>query len=277
MFRFLKRIKFILECWYFTRRGEAPRVVALPKWCDADAPIFWAYAGGGRLHVYGNSQEAIEDSLSRGVKILEVDCNFTSDGVPVLTHEFRPNNAIEFDHIPSAQEFLAKKVNDRFTPLSLDSFLAKYIKDGGVFCAIDPGSAGGKGDLLEYMVRNVSVEVRQKIIYQTYSLQMASRAVNAGFASVHFGVHYIFSRKEFWRLRYLLPTLASIGVQSVSLQDCPMTESVVDAVKQIVDSGLVVSIAGIDSMDRIRRWMKCGVRCFNSRFVTPIDFQKGGF
>ena len=277
MLRILKRIKFVSECRYFVRRGKRPWNAALPKWCDADAPIFWAYAGGGRLHAYGNSQEAIEDSLSRGVKILEVDCNFTSDGVPVLTHEFRPNNAIEFDHIPSAQEFLAKKVNDRFTPLTLDSFLAKYIKDGSVYCSIDPGGAGGKGNLLEYMVRNVSVGVRQKIIYQTYSLPMASKAVDAGFASVHFGLHYVFSRKEFWRLRYLLPALVSIGVKSVSLQDCPMTESAVQAVKQIVDSGLVVSIAGIDSVDRIRRWMKYGVKCFNSRFVTPIDFIEGGF
>ena len=269
----LSDLKFIRECLAY------PTVELLPEmdaWYSRANPILWANACGGRLHLYGNSQEAIEDSLMRGLKILEVDVCFTSDGIPVLSHLFEPNYEIQFDNVPSAKEFLSTKVNSRFTPLTFDRFLEKYAELEGVYFSVDPCSAGGKGNLLEYIREHVAESVCKKIIYQTYFLKTTRAAASFGFASVHFGVDYIFARRMYWRIPYLIRALKAIGVRSVSLQDRPITPDVIAGVGQFADAGLVVSVAKVDSVARARKWMAAGVRCFNTRMLSPADFDEGG-
>ena len=123
----INQVRRRLGLWRISRKFTPRLLYDEPgSWYSQAKPILWAHAGGGCLHTYGNSKEAIEDSISKGFKVIEIDLDLTSDGVPVLSHRFRPGNQIQFDHRPTLSEFLSAPINGRYTPLTLQGLFNEF-------------------------------------------------------------------------------------------------------------------------------------------------------
>lgn len=277
----LENIHKLIDRWRFKRRfGRFAAQVLKDEpgaWYADAQPILWAYAGGGRLHFYGNSKEAIDDSIKLGFKVIEVDVALTADGQPVLTHWFRPNYEIQFDRRPTLQEFLATPVNGRFTPLSLKQLFEVYGGYEGFF-SIDPWfihREGQKFDLPGYIESVTTVEQRSRIIYQVPDFGVARR-IAGRFASCHFSLPDDLDRKNgCWKVPYYIAAVTANDIHSVSLGDREITPLTVDLVRRLRSANVHVSIAGVDSVARYWKWREVGADIVNTRLLTP-DMVRGG-
>ncbi len=86
-----------------------------------------AHAGGaidGKL--YSNSKEAVENSILKGVKFIEIDLQESSDGFLVGVHDWKTFNEQTGhsrlgDQVPTLSEFKKRKIYGRYTPIDEDS------------------------------------------------------------------------------------------------------------------------------------------------------------
>lgn len=111
----------------------------------ADVPMI--YHAGGEIHgsSYTNSREAVEETLSEGNYFIEMDFRYTSDGHLVCAHTW-PDVYVD-DYQPTLEEFLASKIQGRFTPLTAEDliqimqenpemYLVTDIKDFQNICSV---------------------------------------------------------------------------------------------------------------------------------------------
>lgn len=245
-------------------------------WYAGQKPILWAHAGGGRLCAYSNSREAIDDSIAYGLKVLELDVAVTSDGVPVLSHLFRPCGIDLYGGRPTLHQFTKTPICGRYTPLTLESLFENYGDFDGWF-AIDSYAccSDAQFDLVNWLKRHCTTSQLGKIIYQVPSLESA-KALSKGhpFVSLHYSLPSdIDLPQNRWRLSSYLCALTAFGVHSVSLGNRPISETTRETVRIIRRAGLHVSIIDVDSVDECRRWMDAGADVFNSRLLHPKQFS----
>lgn len=153
-------------------------------WESIGVPQLWAHAGGGMLGFYTNSREAIEDSIKRGYKVIEIDVGLTSDMVPVLTHNFAPEGVAAFYRLPTSEEFLSQPICGKYTPLSLKNCIDEF-STSDVYFSIDPHL--GDFDLISWLDSNLDAVSLRKIIYQIYSKEELIRLAKRNpFGALHF-------------------------------------------------------------------------------------------
>ncbi len=72
-----------------------------------------------------NCLEGFEQNYAAGVRVFEVDLRMTSDGHVVLRHDWRAGmqEGVSETNIPTLEEFLAKPINGKYTPLSFRDLL----------------------------------------------------------------------------------------------------------------------------------------------------------
>lgn len=250
-------------------------------WYTQKKPILWAYAGGGATRRYSNSREAIEESIRRGFSVVEVDVSLTKDGIPVLSHWFRPDNQIMFEKDPSYGEFKATLIDGKFHALSLDELIEAY-PDPPVYFSIDPAflvSTRSGFDLVSYLMKRSPLSFLKKVIYQVYSLSELKRiqTLSPDFASLHFVLEVLNnSYNNYWKVPYLLPFLTEAGVRSVSLRDRRISEELRETIKYFVDANIRVLVTGVDYKDRAVKLLRLGISGFNTHFMEPALFQNDG-
>lgn len=274
--KLLSKPRYILWCSCFRKRilTDAPNA-----WYSYDTPILWAYAGGGRIHTYGNSKEAIDDSIAHGIKVLELDIAITEDGVPVLTHHFMPGGISQYSQkVPTLNEFLSTPLNGIWTPLSLQGFLEQYINFEG-YVSFDPHFISQKWqlyDLPSFIISHTTKEQRSRIIYQVFDLKSASILAKKdyGFASIHYSLYDgVDNESNQWRLPYMVRVMTACNVRSVSMGDHHITDFTRKAIELFRNAGIHVSIAGVDNVARCKEWLNVGADVFNSRMLTPADLK----
>lgn len=252
---------------------SAVKDVVKPSWLT-DTPMLWAHAGAGGEILYANAVEAFDASISNGFKILEVDVSITSDGVPVMSHCFRPNGSIEFDEVPTVDEFLAKKICGRFTPLTLEMFLKRYRDFDGYICVDQTENSRASGfDLIGFLERHSTAEQLARMIFQAYTLDDLQRLKGHN----PFGfIHYCLGREAWdpkaeanWAI--LIPALKACGVTSISFGDMPIDTRLCRLVKTFSGAGFVVSVANVNDFSRAEKWMSIGVECFDTDYMVPSN------
>ena len=270
----VRRLLFI----YRHRGGHRRVLVDSPDaWYMGKLPILWAYAGGGHLHQYGNSVEAIDTSIAKSFKVIEIDVSLTEDGIPVVTHWFRPDNQVVFDKTPTLEVFKSTLINKKYHTMTLKELFDRY-SGTGVYFSIDPAhmvALRQKFDLVRYIMGNAPIEFQRRVIYQVYTFDELARInrISPPFASLHYVLEVLNNpRPEYWKIPYLIPHLTEAGVRSVSLRDREISSGFIETVKAFNDVNIRVSVTGVDYKDRCEELMKIGVSCFNTRLLEPAMF-----
>lgn len=264
----LKRLAFKMAC----RRFRGAKLVDEPDaWYASGEPLLWAYAGGGALRHYGNAAEDVDASIANGFKVIELDFAQTADGIPACTHFFKPEDSeTEWDHVPTAVEFKAKRVNGRYTPLLFDDIMARY-RDRGVFFSLDPfyyfcNIPDGERLFRDYVVSHTTTAERQKLILQIYAFKtLCGMKGNRDFGALH----YVIGTGNFWKVPSLIPVLTEVGVRSVSFQDEPFKDEMKRAVTLLKAANIRVSVAGVNTLERYREVMALGADLVNTADLTP--------
>ena len=241
------------------------------SWCN-HPPLIWAHAGGGYPILYGNVKECFDQAIANGYRCLEVDVGVTTDGVPVLTHFFRPNNENLYAKLPSYDEFIKTPIADKYTPLTLADFFNLYGTFDGWFF-LDGVTFGTGFNFREYF-SNISESVKKKIIIQVFKFgDLFSLLEDNPFGGIHFsGVNGI-GTVDFLR-PLLIKVLKLSGVQSVSISDWEVSgKNIRNVVADFKKNAIVVSIAGVNTLTYYFRLRKIGVDCIDSDYLTPSDIR----
>lgn len=277
------RFRGMLCRLYFIFKHKGGRKVVLVDspnaWYTGNIPILWAYAGGGHIHQYGNSVEAIDLSIAKSFNVIEVDVSLTADAVPVVTHWFRPDNQVVFDKTPTLREFKGTLINNKYHALTLEELFVRY-SGTKVYFSIDPAhivALGQNFDLVKYILETAPLEFQRRIIYQVYTLDELKRIkqIAPPFASLHYVLEVLNNRQEeYWKVPYLIPYLTDAEVRSVSLRDRPISAGLIETIRAFNDVNIRVSITGVDYKERCVKLMHIGASCFNTRLLEPTMFKK---
>lgn len=264
--RYLRHRRFARLCAR-AKAGATSAAVISPR---PALSSLWAHAGGGLLR-YGNAQESIDRSVAAGFGVVEIDISVTTDGVPVLSHNFRPDGEWLYDGFPTLKQFLDQRLHDTLTPLTLEGCLERYRSWQGLFCLDQSVQLRGSGfDFFAWMAEHVASEHRKNLVMQAYSFEDLRRlAVLGGFAGIHYCLDLF--AYDAYELRLLAEVLRAYGVGSVSIGDCPITDAVRTSVGLLVSAGLRVGLYGINSKSRCRCWKEVGATVFDTDDLQPGD------
>lgn len=232
-------------------------------------PLLWAHAGGGYPVLYGNTKENFDEAIKNGFRCLELDVGVTSDGVPVLTHLFRPNFENLYDGTPSLEVFNATKIDDKYTPLTLKSFIERYHDFDGFFF-VDGLSFGKKSSFdVRSFFQDVDDEFKKKIIVQVFKFSdlLALKRENP-FGGIHFSGIFGIGTNRFLR-PLLIKALQACDVHSVSLSDFEIKGDISAMIKDFGEAQIVTSVAGVNTISYYKRLRDNGVTCVDTDYLTP--------
>lgn len=95
-------------------------------------------------------------------------------------------------------------------------------------------------------------------------------AKSSQFASVHCGLPDDIDKPSgVWQLPHLIRIYTGAGIRSVTLMDRPISEMTKVVVSRLREAGIHVSICGVETAERVRRWLAVGADVFNTDRLTP--------
>lgn len=222
-------------------------------WDSLASAVIVAHAGGGwNGRRYCNSEEAIGNAIHAGFRAIEVDVSMTRDGVPVLSHDFRPNgDGDRWPEVPAAAEFLSTPICGDETPLALDDLMERYVTDGRPVFMIDgKGRGAGERRLADFMVDRYSADRLAQLVFQVHDLE----ALRHVYGLEAFGaVHYCASLEMTVRAR---DELMKYGVHTVSIDEREFLDP--DSLKPLRSCGIAPLIYTVDDVDRLKAVIEGG-------------------
>jgi hypothetical protein len=143
-----------------------------------------AHAGGAvRGRAYTNSREALDEHYAEGYRVFELDFHWTSDGRPVVVHDWAEISA-QFGtkpHIFSHEEFVSARRRDGLHQLTFEDLRQWLQMHRDAFVVTDTKDSNIR--FLRYLQANGG-DIRPQLIVQIYRMselqaarQLGSRAV----------------------------------------------------------------------------------------------------
>lgn len=143
-----------------------------------------------------NCLEGFLENYAKGVRVFEVDLRLTSDGKVILRHDWRGGwqEGVSESSIPTREEFLAKPILGKYTPLSFQDLL--LLLDQYPDVAVVTDSKFTDSDVAVVQFGAMMADARElglscvfdRIIVQFYNQNMHSALTNA----FHYP-HYIYT------------------------------------------------------------------------------------
>lgn len=146
-------------------------------------PELIAHAGGAvDSCIYTNSREALETAFESGYKFIELDLLFTSDSVLVAAHSWKDFNEMTDsahwgDSVPSYDEFVSRRIYNRYSPLSADEINTFFEQHPALFLVTDKIS---HPDVLQRHFPNL----KERMVVEAFSFQHYCRLKSQGYFRV---------------------------------------------------------------------------------------------
>ena len=158
--------RLLLLCFMILFAGKAFSSEAILPVYLSDGAIAHA-CGGINNHNYTNSQEALEQALRRGVKVVEIDFLFTKDKKLVCSHDWSRFNGKK----PTLKKFLKKKTKGGYTSMKAETALGLLARSRGTYLVVDTKESNIKKvyKRLAYLCRrNGYTDLMNRIVPQIY-------------------------------------------------------------------------------------------------------------
>ena len=146
---------------------------------------------GGRIgeHTYTNSKEALDQSLDKGYRFIEVDFEYTTDGEPVLLHSWDGFLTKFFEVEPkkySLEEFKSFQMINGWTQMTLEDLALWINKHPEVFIITDVKE---KNIELLTKISQEYPDIQQQIIPQIYTMEEYIKAKYLGYKDIIFTLY----------------------------------------------------------------------------------------
>jgi len=125
-----------------------PAAVQGDEWF-LDHPLIHHAGGQINGHVYTNSAEAVQKTLSEGNCFIEIDFAYTSDSQLVCVHGW--DDVYPEEYRPTLEEFLDTKIQGKYTPMTAQDLIAVMKQNPQMYLITDT-----KEDALVSVVRDLA-------------------------------------------------------------------------------------------------------------------------
>lgn len=146
-----------------------------------------AHAGGGLMDMTGlNCYEAVEESYSKGFRLIEMDAVFTSDGVPIMMHSWDGDGKRLFGKekgvVYSAEEFKGFEMINGWHQMTLDDVVtAMCFEFPKMYLVTDTKEDNYR--LMDYLKEHYP-GMERRFIVQVYDRDEYDYAVAKGFPNI---------------------------------------------------------------------------------------------
>lgn len=236
-------------------------------------PLVIMHAGGAIDGITGsNSRNAIDNSYMRGIKYIELDFNWTSDGNLVLVHDWdqmtRFCPGISPDKIPTLKEFLNTKIIGRYESMDLDK-LAHWLenhKDVSIITDIKINNIKA----LE-LIKNKHPEIIKQVIPQIYSYSEFDKVNALGYERIILSLYMMKIREK---------TDTNTIIKFAKTKDIFAVVMAIELIDMIEDeeeyfkSNIAVYVHTTNSKNEARKIIQYGFTGVYSDSLSPNDFGR---
>ena len=241
-------------------------------WFYSDSPILIAHSGGGiNGCTYTNSKEAIVQAITNGFRVIEVDVCMTSDGIPVLSHDFKPDFENLFEQIPTLKMFLSTPMDSGLTSLTFEDFLDLVKQwEGTILLDVRHTFAGKAFDhydaLLTWLKDHPLPKLNCKILFQVGSPKIAERFFEYGFNGQDLHCNFAFETLDLqiqWMVNHQL--------QTISIADCYFAKGNFNIFNLLKKANIKYFVYTVNHRSRMRYLETFGVSGVFTDRLKPVD------
>ena len=148
---------------YYSSLDSFPEIKT-ETWYTENKTIIHATGGIDGL-TYTNSQEALENTINNGGKVIEIDFDYTSDGYLVCYH--KPKDISRYMKKEfTLEEFLSIKVKGKYTPMRIEEVIDIMEQNTEVYISVDT-----KHDDITEVVQDIVDACKNKEILNRFIIQ----------------------------------------------------------------------------------------------------------
>jgi glycerophosphoryl diester phosphodiesterase len=229
-----------------------------------------AHAGGAiDSCVYTNSLEALNLSVEKGYRFIELDFAFTSDSVLVAAHSWEKFNAITgFGHwgdsVPTYDDFKSRKIYGRYTPISAKEANTFLEKTPGIYLVTDKIS---NPDIL----RTYFPGLKERMVVEAFSYSHYEQLRSEGYFRVLYSCMADDLTSALLKHMVLNDAYPGYKIEWLALH----TTGFDDAMFKILDRYCDFSIAlfTVDNLDSIPEGYRERSKMIYTNFILPGKYE----
>jgi hypothetical protein len=235
--------------------ARQPGASGMPDW-RTNPEVFIAH-GGGSIDgsTFTDSLEAVESSISRGYRMIELDLQVTTDGFLVAAHDWKSfrkrtgrGQDATSDEPLSLTQFKSIPIEGRYTPLDEESIRAIFLKHPELILITD------KIRDFPRLVR--AFPFQERIIVEVFSPQDVAAAKASGVVNPMLSIGNL----EGSLATILQQPVRHVALNVNSLRRCP------GAARKIIESGRQVFLFTTDDAALMARHVGTRVSAFYSDY-----------
>ena len=231
-----------------------------------------AHSGGGiDGDIFTNSLEAWELSYERGVRIIDADLRFSSDGQVVLRHKWSDYMGEDYENDKKPMDhdsFMKGRIMGRYTPMDLQSMLDFMVSHEDVYVSCDAKcDIEGIYEQMLNKIREMDADdIQERIIVSSYDYEDIS-VIKDKFSFSNFSI------RQYPRHKHDYSELAGYCVENkipvVMIWRDFLDDEGLDI---LTDNGLTVWVAVIDDVNDIEG--SRGISGVVSNSLSESDLEK---
>ena len=245
----------------------APMTHTGDEWYQTNRLIYHA-AGGVDGMSYTNSREALEQTLLRGNRIIEIDFAYTSDGHLVCVHDW--NGISQQSKALTLDAYRQLRIYGKYTPLTAEELLAYMREYEDLYIVFDTKESNANQvvlDLIELCGEGSSLPDR--FIIQLYSGGNKQILMDA----------YPFKDENFLFTAYKFGTENPIKIlelcyrENISVITAPQGSLSADAIELFAEKGFILFEHTVNRPDEANKALQKGVYGLYTDFLWPDDLN----
>ena len=227
--------------------------------------ILIAHAGGAvDGHAYTDSREAVEASISKGFKFIELDLLLTADNAVVAGHDWEELNrllGLSGKEPRNLAEVKERRILNKYTPLAAQDINDLFLKHPDLYLVTD------KLDDFEQLTAQLSIP-RDRLLVEVFSYTDYVRALLRG---INHPMLCFWKKEKFDRIRYkLLFALGRIRMITIPAKIIPEAEKELNA---LLKSGVKIFAFSSGDVPLMRKYINTCVTGFYTDTISPPSIR----
>lgn len=228
---------------------------------------------------YTNSREALNYSYSMGIRLMEVDFLYTSDGHLVCRHKWDDQLEAGFsnENVPDYETFMSTKIHKKYTPLDIESLIRFAMENSDVYFITDIKARGGDLDkLLEEITETAKklgyTDLDRQFIVQFYNYEdYETVSEKYSFQNYIFTLYYMKDEVEQNGITNILDFCLENDIKVITLPKKYVTKEMCKILKE---NDITFYIHTVNSR---RYWLKyklMGVDGIYTDYIYPLEMNR---
>lgn len=223
-------------------------------------------AGGIDGLTYTNSQEAMEQSLEKGHRVIELDFDYTADGVLVCVHEWE--DIADTEGPMTAKDFQNFKIYGKYTSMTAENVIAYMRNNPQLHIVLDCKEAQ-----MEQIVRDlVSLCQGDTALIERFIIQLYDRGLKESILQIYPfpGENFLFTAYKFGVSRYgeILQLCYDEDIRVITIPAGNWDQETVDL---FVSKNIPVFMHTVNYPDAAREEIAKGMHGLYTDFLTEED------